>query len=210
MAEQSSNQQVYLIRHGETEWSRTGRHTGRSDIPLTETGKEQAEFLRPIFEGVRFVKILSSPLQRALATAHLAGLVDRVETTDDLTEWDYGDYEGITTKEIRKSVPDWTVWTHPCPNGETIEQVAARADRVVQKVREVKGDVGLFSHGHFLRVLAARWLGMDPAAGKHLVLDTSTLSILSYEHEDPALKTWNGPLVTAACAVPWTEASAAR
>lgn len=199
--------QIYLIRHGETEWSRSGRHTGRTDIPLTETGREQAEFLKPIFEDVKFTKILSSPLQRALETAKLAGLGNRVETMDDLKEWDYGDYEGITTKEIRKSVPDWTVWTHPCPSGETIEQVAARADRVVQRLREINADVAVFSHGHFLRVLAVRWLEMDPHAGKHFLLGTSTLSILSYEHEIPAIKTWNGPLITAACSVPWTRPS---
>jgi broad specificity phosphatase PhoE len=207
MAEHSDDPQIYLIRHGETEWSRAGRHTGRTDIPLTDRGKEQAEFLKPIFDDVRFAKILSSPLQRALETARLAGLGNRVETTDDLKEWDYGNYEGITTKEIRKSVPDWTVWTHPCPNGESIEQVAARADRVVQRLREVDADVAVFSHGHFLRVLAVRWLGMDPHAGKNFLLGTSTLSILSYEHGFPAIKTWNGPLITAACAVPWTQAS---
>jgi len=202
-----SDPQIYLIRHGETEWSRSGRHTGLTDIPLTDTGREQAAFLTPIFDDVKFVRILSSPLQRALQTAQLAGLGDRVETMPDLLEWNYGDYEGITTKEIHKSVPNWTVWTHPCPNGETIEQVSARADRVVHDLRQAKANVAVFSHGHFLRVLAVRWLELDPHAGKHLLLGTSTLSILSYEHDFPAIKTWNGPLITAACAVPWTRAS---
>jgi broad specificity phosphatase PhoE len=202
-----SEPQIYLIRHGETEWARDGRHTGRSDIPLTETGREQAGFLRPIFDDVTFKAILSSPLQRSLETARLAGLGDRVETVDDLREWDYGDYEGVTTKDIRKTVPGWTVFTHPAPNGETIAQVSARADRVIARIRDLDGNVALFSHGHYLRVFAARWLGADPHLGQHLLLGTSTLSILSYEHGFPAIKTWNGPLITAACAVPWTRQS---
>ncbi|HEY0789829.1 MAG TPA: histidine phosphatase family protein [Chthoniobacterales bacterium] len=202
-----SEPQIYLIRHGETEWARDGRHTGQSDIPLTETGREQAGFLRPVFDDVTFKAILSSPLQRSIETTRLAGLGDRVETVDDLREWDYGDYEGVTTKDIRKMVPDWTVFTHPCPNGETIVQVSARADRVIARIRNLDGNVALFSHGHYLRVLAARWLGADPHLGRHLLLGTSTLSILSYEHGYPVIKTWNGPLITAACAAPWTRQS---
>jgi broad specificity phosphatase PhoE len=202
-----SEPQIYLIRHGETEWARDGRHTGRSDIPLTETGREQAGFLSPIFDDVTFAAILSSPLQRSMETARLAGVGDRVETVNDLREWDYGDYEGVTTKDIRKSVPDWTVFTHPCPNGESITQVGARADRVIARIRELDANVALFSHGHYLRVFAARWLGDDPHMGQHLLLGTSTLSILTYEHGFPAIKTWNGPLITAACAVPWTRQS---
>lgn len=198
--------EIYLIRHGETEWARDGRHTGRTDIPLTATGRQQAEFLRPIFQGVEFETILSSTLRRSLETAYLAGLKDRVEIYDDLREWDYGDYEGITTQQIREKVPNWTVWTHPCPNGETIEQVAARADRVLARCEQIKGNVALFSHGHFLRVLVSRWINLSPDNGRHFLLHTSTLSILAYEREVHAIRTWNGPLITAACAVPWSKA----
>jgi broad specificity phosphatase PhoE len=194
---------VYLIRHGETEWARNGRHTGRTDIPLTETGRTQAGFLLPIFDEVSFSLILSSPLQRALETARLAGLGNRVELVPDLMEWDYGDYEGITTGQIREKIPDWSIWTHPCPHGETINEVAARADRVISRVRDDEGNVALFSHGHLLRILAVRWLGFEPAYARHFQLGTSTLSILAFEGTTPVIKTWNGPLITAACAVPW-------
>lgn len=196
---------VYLIRHGETEWARSGRHTGRTDIPLTDTGRTQAGFLLPIFDEVAFSHILSSPLKRALETARLAGVGNRVELVPDLMEWDYGDYEGITTSQIRESVPDWSIWTHPCPNGETIDQVACRADRVIARIRAQEGNTALFSHGHLLRVLGARWLGFEPAHGKYFLLGTSTLSILAYEGSTPVIKTWNGPLITAACAVPWRQ-----
>ena len=198
---------VYLVRHGETEWARDGRHTGRTDIPLTDTGRTQAGFLLPVFDGMSLGKVLSSPLQRAHETARLAGLGARVELCADLMEWDYGDYEGIMTKQIQEKVPGWTIWTHPCPGGETAEQVGLRADRVVARVREVNANVAIFSHGHFLRVLAARWLGLEPRGGRFFLLGTSTLSILGYEHGTPAIKTWNGPLITAACAVPWTRPS---
>ena len=198
---------VYLIRHGETEWARDGRHTGRTDIPLTETGRTQAEFLLPIFDEVSFSRILSSPLQRALETARLAGQGNRVELVPDLMEWDYGDYEGITTEQIREKIPDWSIWTHPCPNGETINEVAARADRVISQVRSQEGNVALFSHGHLLRVLAVRWLGLEPADGRYFQLGTSTLSILTFDRTTPVIKTWNGPLITAACAVPWRHGS---
>ncbi len=198
---------VYLIRHGETEWARDGRHTGRTDIPLTETGRTQAGFLLPIFDEVSFSLILSSPLQRALDTARLAGLGNRVELVPDLMEWDYGDYEGITTWQIREKVPDWSIWTHPCPNGETINDVASRADRVISQVRSEEGNVALFSHGHLLRVLAVRWLGFEPAYGRYFQLGTSTLSILAFDGATPVIKTWNGPLITAACAVPWRHGS---
>lgn len=194
---------IYLIRHGETEWALDGRHTGNTNIPLTARGREQAVYLEPIFHEVEFERIMSSPLDRALETARIAGLGDRVLTSDNLREWDYGKYEGITTKEIRQTVPGWTVWTHSCPDGESPEDVGRRADRIIDEVKPIKGNVALFSHGHFLRVLAARWVGFPPQAGKHFLLGTSTLSILGYEHEYPAIKTWNGPLLTAACAVPW-------
>jgi broad specificity phosphatase PhoE len=199
--------QIYLIRHGETEWARDGRHTGRTDIPLTDTGREQAGFLLPIFDDVKFNGIFSSPLQRAFETAKLAGVGSRVELENDLEEWDYGDYEGITTQQIRERVPGWTIWTHPCPNGETMQEVSRRADRVVAKLRSSQGNIAVFSHGHFLRVLVCRWIGLPPDNGRHFLLGTSTLSILAYERDVPVIKTWNGPLITAACAVPWRRPS---
>jgi len=161
----------------------------------------------PIFDDVKFSHIFSSPLQRALETAKLAGVGSRVELENDLTEWDYGDYEGITTQQIRERVPGWTIWTHPCPNGERIEEVVRRADRVVAKLRSFPGNIAVFSHGHFLRVLVCRWINVAATAGSHFLLGTSTLSILGYEREVPAIKTWNGPLITAACAVPWRRPS---
>jgi len=195
-----SEQLVYLIRHGETEWARDGRHTGRTDILLTEVGREQAAFLLPIFGELAFTEILSSPLNRSLETARFARVANRVKIVQDLMEWDYGDYEGITTKQIREKVPSWTLWTHPCPNGEAIAQVAERADRVIARIRATDGHIALFSHGHFLRVLGSRWLGQDSTFGRFLLLGTSTLSILGYENDTPVIKTWNGPLITAACA----------
>jgi probable phosphoglycerate mutase len=204
---QPQERQFYLIRHGETEWAREGRHTGRTDIPLTETGRDQAGFLQPVFEDVAFEAILSSPLQRALETAKLAGLSHRVELLDDLREFDYGDYEGITTAQIRQKVPGWTVWSHGCPNGECAADVRQRADRIVARLHQATGHVAIFSHGHFLRVLAARWIDLPPESGRHFLLGTSTLSILGFEHEYTVVKTWNGPLITAACAVPWRRAS---
>ena len=201
------NSTIYLIRHGETEWAKSGRHTGRTDIPLTDAGREQAGFLLPIFDEVKFTRILSSPLQRALETAKLAGLGPRVELDKELMEWAYGDYEGLTTKEIRDRVPDWSVWTHPCPNGETIDQISLRADRVVATLRSIDGNVAIFSHGHFLRVLVSRWVGLPANHGSRFLLGTSTLSIFGYENELPVIKTWNGPLITAACAIPWKRPS---
>ena len=201
------NSTVYLIRHGETEWAKNGRHTGRSDIPLTDAGREQAGFLLPIFDDVKFDRILSSPLQRALETAKLAGLSPSVELDEELLEWDYGDYEGLTTKQIRERVSDWSIWTHLCPNGETIGQVSQRADRVVARLRSISGNVAIFSHGHFLRILVSRWIGLPADHGSRFLLGTSTLSILGYENEVPVIKTWNGPLITAACAIPWKRPS---
>jgi broad specificity phosphatase PhoE len=201
------NSTIYLIRHGETEWAKNGRHTGRSDISLTDAGREQAGFLLPIFDDVKFDRILSSPLQRALETAKLAGLSPMVELDEELLEWDYGDYEGLTTKQIRERVSDWSIWTHLCPNGETIEQISQRADRVVARLRSTAGNVAIFSHGHFLRILVSRWIGLSADHGSRFLLGTSTLSILGYENETPVIKTWNGPLITAACAIPWKRPS---
>ncbi|MEO8206847.1 MAG: histidine phosphatase family protein [Chthoniobacterales bacterium] len=196
---------IYLIRHGATEWALNGRHTGRSDIPLTPEGRAAAEEFLPLFKQVQFDLVLSSPMQRAQDTARLAGLGDQVQVDKDLQEWDYGNYEGLTTPDIRKTVPGWTVFTHPCPNGEAIEQISARADRVVERIAAVDGDVVLFSHGHFLRVLACRWVGSPAINGQHLLLGTSTLSILAVDREIRVMRTWNGPLLTADGVLPWTH-----
>jgi broad specificity phosphatase PhoE len=183
---------LWLVRHGETAWSRTGRHTGRSDPPLTDEGEAQGRALRPFLGGRRPALVLSSPLGRALRTAALAGF-DAPVTDSDLLEWDYGEYDGLTTTEIRARVPGWTVWTAPCPGGETIDQVAARTDRVVARVRQCPpGSIAIaFGHGHCLRVLAARWLGTDPDAGRWLVLGAAGLSVLGWERETAAILHWD-------------------
>lgn len=188
------DQQVVLARHGETEWSRSLKHTSVTDVPLTEQGRRQAERLRPALGKWKFVLVLGSPRRRALETARLAGFEDRVEVEVDLEEWRYGRYEGLTTAEIRQSVPDWTVFTHPCPDGDTADQVAARVDRVIARVRGVAGPVALFAHAHVLRVLAVRWLGLDPREARHVVLNTGTLSLLGYERETPVILAWNTPV----------------
>lgn len=182
---------VVLMRHGATEWSASGQHTGRTDIPLTEEGREAARALAPRVATWTFSLVLTSPLRRARETCDLVGLGAQAVVDDDLREWDYGDYEGKTTAEIRQSVPGWTIWTGPVPNGETPEQVAARADRVIARCDATEGDVALFAHGHILRVLTARWLSYPPTEGKRFALDTSTLSVLGYEHEDKVIRTWN-------------------
>ena len=182
-------QEVVLVRHGETEWSRELKHTGSTDVPLTEQGEQQARHLADALRGREFALVLSSPLKRALDTARLAGF--EPELRDDLKEWDYGDYEGRRTAEIREEVPDWTIWREGAPNGETIAEVGARADRVIEEIRSVHGDVLVFAHGHFLRVLAARWLGLAPDGGRLFALDAATLSTLGYERETPVLRSWN-------------------
>jgi broad specificity phosphatase PhoE len=181
---------IWLVRHGETEWSRDGRHTGSTDLPLTDAGEAAARTLAPRLAAEDFALVLTSPMQRARRTAELAGFPD-AEVDEDLVEWSYGDYEGITTDEIRRSVPGWTVWTHPSPGGEDAEQVAARLDRVVSRCREVDGDVLLVGHGHALRALAARWLGQPVADGRLLKLDTGTVSVLGHEREQVVLLHWN-------------------
>ena len=182
---------VYVIRHGATEWSRNGRHTGTTDLPLLPEGEAEAGKVAALIDGHPFALVLVSPLSRARRTCELAGFADHAEVTDDLVEWNYGDYEGITTAEIRQTVPGWSVWTGDIPNGETIEQVAGRADRVIAKARAVDGDVALFGHGHILRVLAARWCDLPPQEGKRFPLETATLSILGWEHEYATIRTWN-------------------
>jgi broad specificity phosphatase PhoE len=185
-------QEVVLIRHGETEWSASGRHTGRTDVALTDRGRAEGAELAAPLAAWHFALTLTSPLARARATCALAHLEAGAEVDDQLREWDYGDLEGRTTPEIRVEEPGWTVWRGPIPGGETIEQVAARADAVIARAVQVDGDVALFSHGHFLRVLAARWLDLDPVEGRRFMLDTATLSVLSTERELHAIRIWNG------------------
>jgi probable phosphoglycerate mutase len=186
--------EVVLARHGETEWSRAKRHTGRTDVPLTQEGRAQAEALAPRLAGRDFALVLSSPLSRALDTCRLAGLGDRAETDADLEEWDYGEYDGITSVEIRESRPDWSLWRDGCPNGESPAEVGARADRVLARLAELDGDAILFAHGHVLRVLAARWLELEPVDGSKLALDVATLSVLGHEHETSrVIRAWNVP-----------------
>jgi len=182
---------LYVVRHGATEWSRSGQHTGRTDLPLLPEGEDQARATGSLFSGIDFSLVLCSPLQRAQRTCELAGLLDRAVTDNDLQEWDYGDYEGVTTQTIRETVPGWTVWSGTCPNGETIEQVSKRADRVIKRVRNESGNAIVFAHGHFLRVLTARWCELDPVEGQRFILDPATLSILGWERETPAIRQWN-------------------
>ncbi|GAA2914629.1 histidine phosphatase family protein [Streptosporangium fragile] len=191
--------QLILLRHGETEWSRDGRHTGRTDLPLTPGGEDQARALAPLVDGRDFGLVLVSPARRARDTAKLAGLKD-YETDPDLWEWDYGGYEGITTPTIRETRPGWYLWRdgvvpgdadHP---GESAEQVGARADRVIARVRPTAGDAVVVAHGHFLRVLCARWLGLAPQDGRFFRLDTGTYSRLGFEHGEPVVLAWNAPV----------------
>jgi broad specificity phosphatase PhoE len=187
---------LWLVRHGETEWSATGRHTGRTDIGLDDTGREQARALGAVLAGHSFGLVLTSPLQRARETCALAGYGDRAELDGDLQEWDYGDYEGMTTNEIRATRPGWSLWRDGCPNGETAAQVAARADRVVARSRAAPPDAVVFAHGHLLRVLAARWIGQDAAVGGLLALDTATVGVLGWEREQAVIRTWNHATTT--------------
>ena len=184
---------VYLVRHGETAWSLSGQHTGLTDLPLTQRGERNARLLGRRLSGLAFAKVLTSPLQRAVRTCELAGFGPIAEVDRDLLEWNYGDYEGRRTVEIHAERPEWQLFRDGCPGGESPSQVGARADRVVSRVRAIQGDVLLFSSGHFLRVLAARWLGLEPAAGRLLLLSTASVSALSYEHNlfEPVIQLWN-------------------
>jgi probable phosphoglycerate mutase len=184
---------VYLARHGETAWSLSGQHTGRTDLPLTERGERNARALGERLRGMTFAKVLTRPLQRAVRTCELAGFGAVAEIDPDLVEWDYGQYEGRRTAEIHAERPDWQLFRDGCPGGESPDQIGARADRVVGRLRAIKGDVLVFSSGHFLRVFAARWLGLDAAAGRYLLLSTASLSALGYEHHlaEPAIRLWN-------------------
>jgi probable phosphoglycerate mutase len=187
----SQSEEVVLVRHGETEWSRAGKHTGRTDIPLTDRGRQEAQAVGAELQGRQFALVLTSPLARAADTCRLAGLGDVAEPREELMEWDYGAYEGRETVDIRKERRGWTLWLDGVPKGETIAQVQARADRVIAELRSVAGDAAVFAHGHLLRVLAARWLGLEPAAGRLFALDPATISILGYERETPVVRMWN-------------------
>lgn len=185
--------EIVLIRHGQTEWSANGRHTSYTDLDLTETGVQQAEAAGKHLAGRKFAAVLSSPRTRALHTAELAGLTV-TETTEDLAEWNYGEYEGLTSPKIHETRPGWDMWVDGCPGGESPEQVAARLDRVLARARELlaDGDVALVGHGHSLRVAGARWIGLPPAGGERLKLDTATLSVLGFEHETTqVISAWN-------------------
>jgi broad specificity phosphatase PhoE len=187
----NKDNRVYLIRHGQTAWSLSGQHTGLTDIPLTQEGERRAQLLQAPLTKVSFAAILSSPLQRAQQTALITGL--KPVTDLDLVEWNYGDYEGKKSVEIQGQHPGWNVFRDGCPGGEKPDEIGLRADRVIARIRKLSGHVALFSHGHFLRVLAARWLGLKPQAGALLALDTESISILGFEHnlEEPVLHLWN-------------------
>ena len=181
---------IYLVRHGETEWSRAGLHTGRTDVELTPEGREHAREAGQRLAACRFALVLTSPLQRARDTAALAGFPD-AEPDPDLVEWDYGDYEGRSTAEIRKERPGWDVWRDGCPNGEPVDHVGQRADRVIARVLAADGDAAVFAHGHMLRILAARWIEESAAQGSRLALDTAAICELGHERERRVIRTWN-------------------
>jgi broad specificity phosphatase PhoE len=183
--------ELLLARHGETEWSAGGRHTSRTDLPLTDKGRRLARRMAPRLANRRFALVLTSPLRRAVETCELAGLGAEAQVRDQLGEWDYGDYEGITTAEIQRRRPGWNLWRDGCPNGEVAAEVGARADHVIAEVRAGGGDSIAFGHGHMLRVLAARWLGLAPAEGALFALATGTLSTLGYEHDAPVIRSWS-------------------
>ena len=183
--------EIVLVRHGETEWSRSGQHTGTTDLPLLPEGEQQARAVAPKLAGREFALVLTSPMQRARRTAQLAGFGDAAQPDDDLRERNYGVYEGLTTKEIRVERPGWDVWRDDCPGGETLEQLADRADRVIERALGAGGDTLLFAHSHLLRELAGRWIGLGPDGGGKLVLGTATISTLGFERERRVLRAWN-------------------
>jgi broad specificity phosphatase PhoE len=185
--------QISVVRHGETEWSLAGRHTGRTDLPLTDSGRSQAARLAAALAGRSFSLVLCSPLRRARETCQLAGFGGEAVNCEDLREWDYGEYEGLTTPEIRAQRPDWNLWRDGCPGGELPGQVAARADRVLARARAADGNVLAFAHGHILRVLAARWIEMRAAAGGRFALGAGAIGVLGHERETPVIRRWNGP-----------------
>ncbi|MFN0194955.1 MAG: histidine phosphatase family protein [Aestuariivirga sp.] len=190
-------QRLYLVRHGETAWSLSGQHTGRTDIPLTALGEAEARKLAERLHRVSFAWVFTSPLQRARRTAELAGLNRAAEIEPDLAEWDYGGYEGLRSGEIRANKPDWNIFRDGCPDGESLAGVSVRADRIIARLRKLEGDIAIFSHGHFGRVLAARWVGLEIECALHFLLGTASLSILGYGHQlatEPAIILWNARL----------------
>ena len=189
------SRQLWLLRHGATEWALNGRHTGSTDLPLLPEGEAEARALSPVLSQQTFAAVFSSPLQRAQRTCELAGLGDRMQICDDIIEWNYGDYEGVTTATIRETIPDWTVWSHGCPNGEGARQVEVRCTTAISTALAVpgEGDVALFAHGHILRALAGTWLGLGAAGGQLLRLGTASVSILGWERETRAIQRWNAP-----------------
>ncbi len=186
--------QLYLIRHGQTAWSRSGQHTGRTEIPLTEQGEQEARKLAAELRAVSFDRVLSSPRQRAWQTCKLVGLAERAELEPDLAEWDYGDYEGQRTADIRQARPDWNLFQDGCPRGESPVQIAERADRLIARLRKLEGTIALFTHGHFGRALAARWIGLPVSQAQRFLLSTASLSMVGYDHqriEEPVIVRWN-------------------
>lgn len=186
---------MFAIRHGETAWSRSGQHTGTTDIPLTDNGRRLAKRMRPVLAAEAFALVLCSPMQRARETCELAGLGDKAVIDFDLVEWNYGEYEGLTPEQIQEIAPGWLIFRDGCPGGETPEHVGARVDRVIVRSRAMEGDIALFAHGHVLRVFVARWIGLPPGGGQHFLLNTGTLCVLGYYGKIPAVGTWNGPLI---------------
>jgi broad specificity phosphatase PhoE len=184
---------LVVIRHGATEWSEEGRHTGRTDVPLGEAGREQARRLKEALAGEAFGLVLTSPLVRAAETCALAGFFDRAEPDEDLCEWDYGAYEGRTTEDIRKDRPGWTLWADGVPGGETAADVGRRADRVIERARSAPGDTLCFAHGHVLRVLASRWVGLPPIGGRFIAFEPGRTGVLAWEREVPVIERWNAP-----------------
>ena len=182
---------LFLVRHGQTDWSASGQHTGWTDLPLNDTGRRQAALLAARLAPMRFAAVFTSPLVRALDTCRAAGLAEEAIVDPDLREWDYGEYEGRTTDEIRETQPGWSIWADPVPGGEAIDDVAARVDRVIERTLRAEGDVAIFGHGHCLRILAARWLRLDPGIGGLLELSTATISRLGWERERRVLELWN-------------------
>lgn len=191
MPENISHPEIWLIRHGETAWSLSGQHTGRTDLPLTANGERRAQEIGRQLAGKRFELVLTSPLQRARETCRLAGYGAVAQIEPDLREWDYGDYEGRTSAQIQETVPDFNIWSSPVPHGETIDQVAARARRVIARATTAHGDVALFAHGHILRILAACWLGIPPDGGRFFALDTASTGVLGYERDTRVISRWN-------------------
>jgi broad specificity phosphatase PhoE len=184
-------QEIWLMRHGETEWSASGAHTSRTDLPLLPSGIKQAQDLAGRLKARKFVLVLVSPMQRARETARLAGYADKAEVTEDLKEWDYGMYEGRSTAQIRKDNPNWSLWRDGVVQGELVEQVGARVQRIIDRCAQVDGDIAIFAHGHVLRILTAVWLGLPPNHGQLFALNTGTISVLGYEHEYHVVKRWN-------------------